>query len=149
MQSGSLHTDDDKPIKNRKGALIMDSYEKIEQKMAMKKDFSGNSAWAKNTGSGYEVYSYSTLIFRNGVGGIFFDNRFYSMTTRRIQGIIARCYSLELSDFPTIKIGKRGGKHQYNTSALQPNGLGAKWIEGDYDDRQHYCNRNNDYNFHK
>lgn len=132
MQSGSLHTDDDKPIKNRKGVLSMDSYEKIKQKVARQENFNGNSAWAKHTDRGYEVYSYNTLICRISEQEVFYDNRFYSMTTRRIQGIIHRAFNDSLlKDFPFYEVGKRGGVHSISESGLKVFGFDS-WDLGDY-----------------
>ena len=82
----------------------------------------------------YSVFSYTTLIFEEIVGfpymekQVYFNNSFFSMTTRRIQGILSR--SIVPDSFPFTYRGPRGGVHSYDGGALL---YAGRWYKPDDD----------------
>lgn len=67
------------------------NYDEIAVAVDCRMEFEGNSTYAVKTDNEYRVYSYSTLMLSIDfkTKDVYFDNRFYSVTTSRIQGIIA------------------------------------------------------------
>lgn len=64
----------------------------------------------------YRVYSYRQCMFEKDLtsGRVFYDSRFWSMTTRKHQGAIVNAlYWTDLNGFRTKWIGRRGGKHRF------------------------------------
>ena len=102
------------------------SYNNMGRKLQQGLPFTGNCVTAKlNTRTGkdgtrkqeYVVYSYRTAIFRQmanldtgRVVSVLFNNHFYSMTTRRIQGVILRA-GIVPDGFPLTEKDPRGGIH--------------------------------------
>lgn len=82
------------------------SYNEMGRKIENRKSFEGNSVSGFTSKGIYYVKSYNTVILEVHSDGIWFDNRYYSNTTNRIQGIIKRAFNLDC----TYK-GKRGGLH--------------------------------------
>ena len=70
----------------------MDNYKTIEQKLANREPFRGNSLTAYWSGEVYNVVSYSTLIATAVQRGYWttFNERKYSATTSRHQNLIKR-----------------------------------------------------------
>ena len=106
------------------------TYNDMDAKLKAKQAFEGNSVTARvkydeKNGKRYVVYSYNTLMYSENLttGKVYFDNSFYSMTTRRIQGKLLRCMP-KLSDYEVpYRLGKRGGKHYvYTESRKDSNG---------------------------
>lgn len=80
----------------------MDNYKTIEYCLAVMLPFNGNTMRAEYDASGnYNVYSYRTLIARhNTAGNRSADFSYYSVTTSKQQGIIARVwFGKSLRDF--------------------------------------------------
>jgi len=70
------------------------NYQGIREAIARRQSFKGNSCRAISTSKGYEIYSYTTLIYKEDSLAPYgeqckFDERFYSATTSKLQGIIA------------------------------------------------------------
>ena len=108
------------------------SYSDMERLLRSKQAFEGNSVTAcwekhglKSNGyvNVYVVYSYSTPILEVYPDKVVFRAHFYSMTTRRIQGLIRRCVP-DMEGFKTqYTVGKRGGKHYYSADGTKVNGV--------------------------
>lgn len=79
------------------------NYQDIRNCVCKQKGFVGNSATGRIENDGtYKVFSYGTLILKirnNRV--VMFDNRGYSVTTSRLQNIIAETFG-----YPTKRNGK-------------------------------------------
>ena len=116
------------------------NYNDMDRKLSHSEAFEGSSVFAKKFSYGegdlemeyYQVFSYNTCIFsritcpKTGhVYSVVFDNRFYSMTTRRIQGIIRRA-GIVPDNFPLIERGPRGGIHWISVKAEWVYGAGWK-----------------------
>ena len=86
------------------------SYRVMGDKIARREDFTGNRATGKHEGGVYKVYSYSTLILelRDSADPLYFDNRQYSRTTSRLQGIIGR--ALDIPATIQRKVYSAGGR---------------------------------------
>lgn len=77
---------------------MKDNYQDIKNKLANKQAFNGNSARAEINGSLYNVYSYNTLIFSYNLDAyqiLDFDNKFYSVTTSRLQNMIKKAFNIK------------------------------------------------------
>ena len=79
------------------------NYYEVEQAINEGRAFRGSSCSGfRDEAGAFCVVSYNTLIFKAeapgvygyGVKVVYFDNRFYSRTTSRLQGIIKRAYNL-------------------------------------------------------
>lgn len=73
------------------------NYSEVRDSIARRREFKGNSAYGKRVGSEYQVHSYRTIILAIEDGQtepLYFDNRFYSMTTSKLQGIIKRALDI-------------------------------------------------------
>lgn len=79
------------------------TYLEIPELLKNKREFRGNSCSATTGAPGddkYRVYSYATMIFEDNssnpsaVDGIYFDNKFYSTTTSRLQNILIEVFGL-------------------------------------------------------
>ena len=91
----------------------MTNYNDMESKILNHEAFNGSSVSAICGADGsYVVYSYWTkMLIVKYNGTIIFNNQYYSRTTRRIQGIIARLLSHKHNFSYETRIGKRGGLH--------------------------------------
>ena len=108
------------------------NYYDMSKKLAHGETFKGNNVTCKkNTFMDrhgvnhevYAVYSYATIMYRREtivntgeIVSIKFDNRFYSMTTRKIQGVILRA-GIVPDGFPLTIVGPRGGVHGFSARA--------------------------------
>lgn len=80
------------------------NYQDMKNFIANRWEFKGSSVMGRSVNSGnYEVSSYGTCILVIGKNRKvkMFDNRGYSVTTSRLQNIIARLYG-----YPTKRDGK-------------------------------------------
>ena len=78
-------------------ATMYSNYTDIAQKIANRETFEGNSSHGvRDSTGGYRVYSYTTEILTIDPFDhiLRFDNRYYSNTTSKLQGIIRRAYPL-------------------------------------------------------
>ena len=74
----------------------MDNYETIERKLSNRENFRGNSMHGFWDGATFVVFSYSTPIAWLGMLDGELDTRWYSATTNKHQGLVARALGLTL-----------------------------------------------------
>ena len=75
----------------------MTSYIEMTAKIRNCEPFNGNSVTAEGNRDNYTIYSYNTEIFNwKGTGGglMTFNNKYYSVTTSKIQNMIIRIFGL-------------------------------------------------------
>lgn len=75
----------------------MTTYNQMGQKIKNCIPFNGNSVYAVGNSDNYTIYSYSTEIFNwKGAGGglMTFNNKYYSVTTSKIQNMFIRIFGL-------------------------------------------------------
>lgn len=76
---------------------MYDNYRTIVEFIKNKLSFEGNSVHAYYDGTKYIVKSYETIILEiDGNGKIDFNNKYYSVTTSKIQNIIIRAHKLDI-----------------------------------------------------
>jgi hypothetical protein len=73
---------------------MRDNYRDIAQALARRDTFTGNSMTGIDNGGHYAVLSYRTRILQTDGNGrvVYFDNRFYSITTSRHQSLIRQAF---------------------------------------------------------
>lgn len=81
----------------------MTNYIEMKNKLASFEPFRGNSVSAYRTEKQidgraawiYEVFSYSTLMYStNDLGQVIFNNKYYSVTTSKLQNMLIDIYNL-------------------------------------------------------
>lgn len=107
------------------------TYNEMYQKMYYRLDFEGNSVHAYHDKDGtYIVKSYDTKMLQIAANGsTIFNDQWYSVTTRRIQSIIARLLH-DTCDFKyRTYLGKRGGLNvdRDNVYILVAGVANSKW----------------------
>lgn len=65
------------------------TYRDIERAVTCGYEFKGNSSYSIRGSQGYEIYSYSTLIYSDEKG---LNTDYYSVTTSKLQNIISHAY---------------------------------------------------------
>ena len=107
------------------------TYDEMYQKMYYRLDFEGSSVHAYHDKDGtYIVKSYDTEMLQIAANGTtIFNDQWYSMTTRKIQYIIARLLSNTCNFKRRTWLGKRGGLHidHDNVYILVAGVANSKW----------------------
>jgi hypothetical protein len=105
----------------KEGGIIMTTYDQMERLIKNRTPFIGNSVHAElNSDGSYVIYSYKTVIAQiEDNGDIYFDNRYWSNTTNKIQSIIKECIPFSSPFY----FGKRGGKHYIRERMWYKNGI--------------------------
>lgn len=70
------------------------NYREMGYTLQKRADFNGNSVYATTNNGNYEVYSYNTLIFKIEGARLYFNNKYYSKTTSKLQNILIDTFGL-------------------------------------------------------
>lgn len=83
------------------------NYEEMQEALAFKQGFKSNSVSAKWEDGRYTVYSYSTVIYRSrdDMGLYYLDNKYYSVTTSKLQNMLIRVFKLNSEIEKRDKVG--------------------------------------------
>ncbi|HQP00306.1 MAG TPA: hypothetical protein PL042_06830 [Caldisericia bacterium] len=78
----------------------MTTYKQMPNKLINREEFNGNSVTATIENGIYKVYSYNTLIFSHDINNSenYFNNKYYSNTTSRIQNMLISIFNLRNYD---------------------------------------------------
>mgnify|MGYP001227069853 CR=1 FL=1 len=70
------------------------NYKEIRKLLNYRENFKGNSTEGLKQLESYNVWSYNTMILKETKDSIYFNNRYYSVTTSKIQNMIKSSFGL-------------------------------------------------------